>query len=399
MRTRQKNKLIYTCNKSLTFYFSYLKKLIILILIIQSQVQAQSSALQIADSLYTDGNYSKAIESYKKHNNLTEVYSKIAKAYIAIGNYDLALENYKNAMESNLDKPRIKYEYAKLLITRKKYKKASNLFEELILHDFQNPNYQYQQGLALEKLKDDTAINRFITTYDLDQTHQKAIFKIARHYLVKRKHQISLKYIDKGLESYKFNTALISLKAQNYYLLDDYNNAIIWFKKLLELGENSEFIQEKLSICYAQNSNYTKAIYHRKEALKFNPRDAQAIYVLGSYYDKNTEFTLAEKHYSEALRLLDKPLNAEYVVLGKVLNRQKKYKEAVKVFNKALKETPNDVFIKLLILRTKDEYYADRKAVIKLYEIFVEKHKKNPVVRIAEMRLKELKEENFMSQN
>lgn len=298
-------------------------KLLVFILLIQFNAEAQPSALQIADSLYADGNYSKAITAYKKHDNLAEVYEKIAKSYSSIGNFDLALENYKNATEANPNKPRIKYNYAKLLMSCKKYKMASNLFEELILLDFKNPNYQYQQGLALEKLKDNTAINLFIAAYDLDQTHQKAIFKIARHYLVKRKHQMSLKYIDKGLESYANNTSLISLKAQNYYLSDDYNKAITWFKKLLELGESSEFIHEKLSISYAHNSNYTKAIIHRKEALKFNPKDAVAIYVLGSYYDKNKEFALAEKQYSEALMLMDKPLNKEYVALGRVLNRQK----------------------------------------------------------------------------
>lgn len=69
------------------------------------------------------------------------------------------------------------------------------------------------------------------------------------------------------------------------------------------------------------------------------------------------------------------------------------------MLNKALKENPNDFYTRLSILTTKDKYYADRKAVIKLYENFVEKHKKNPIVRIAEMRLKELKEESFMSQN
>ena len=56
-----------------------------------------------ADKLYANGNYSKAIETYKSVKNLDEVYDEIAKAYMAIGNYGEGLANYKKAIESNPD--------------------------------------------------------------------------------------------------------------------------------------------------------------------------------------------------------------------------------------------------------------------------------------------------------
>ena len=133
---------------------------------------------------------------------------------------------------------------SKFLTKTKKYDEASTLFDQLIYTDYKNPNYHYEQGIVLEKLKDSTAINRYRSAYDLDQTHQKAIFKIAKYYLIKREHNLSHKYIDKGLESYANNIELISLKAQNYYYQHYYTKAIPWFKKLLELGEDSEFIHE-----------------------------------------------------------------------------------------------------------------------------------------------------------
>jgi len=68
-----------------------IKRLFVLILFIQLNAEAQSSALALADSLYANGNYSKAIDAYKKHSNQDEVYSKIAKSYIAIGNFGKAI--------------------------------------------------------------------------------------------------------------------------------------------------------------------------------------------------------------------------------------------------------------------------------------------------------------------
>ena len=376
-----------------------LKKLLIIILIIQFNAEAQSSALDVGNDLYATGNYSEAIKAYKTNENQDEVYDKIAKAYVAIGNFGLALENYKKSVEANPKNVLLLYEYAKLLSTTKQYKEAAELFNDLIYIDYKNPNYHYQAGIALEKLKDSTAMNRFMSTYNLDQTHQKAIFRIAKHHLIKRNHIISHKYIDKGLESYAENTALISLKAQNYYHQQYYDKAIVWFNKLIDLGEVSEFIQEKLSLSYAQNSDYSDAIKHRKLALAYNPFDTNAMFVIGTYYAKLEDFENAEEYIGKSLKLQDVPLNNEYRRLGTIYNRQKKYEAAIKAFQKAVKEDPTDTYARFFIIRTKDEYYKDREAVIKLYEDFAKKYKASPFAKFAEMRLTELKEENFLKED
>jgi len=376
-----------------------IKKIVIIVLLTQLNAEAQSSALAVGDSLYSNGNYSKAIESYKKYEDKAEVYDKIAKAYVAIGNFGEAVANYQKSITSNSKNALVKFEYAKLLLRLKEFKEASKLFEELIYIDYKNPNYHYQQGVALEKLKDSTALNRFLSAYQLDETHQKAISKIAKYHLIKRNHRISHKYIDKGLESYNDNIELISLKAQNYFYQDYYKEAIIWFKKLLDLGEESEFIHEKLSICYADFSDYEDAIFHRKAVLKYNPKDAESLYLIGSYYERLGDFEEAQRYMEDSIKLQDVSLNKEYRQLGTVLNRQKKYEEAIKVFQKAIKEDPSDVFTRFLILRTKDEYYADKDAVIKLYEDFLNTYKNESISKFAEYRLKELIEKQFLDRD
>ena len=366
-------------------------------LVFSFAIKAQTKTIQLGDSLFVNGNYTKAIEAYKKYTNDDEVYEKIAKAYNAIGNLGEAVIFYKKAVEAYPNNALLKFEYGKLLYRIKKFDKASLVFDTLISIDSTNPNYYYQKGLVLEKLRDTLAIQKYILAYKLDQTYQKVIAKIARHYLVKRKHTLSHQYIGKGLESYPDNLQLLGFRAQNYYYQHYYDKAIASFNKLLDMGESSEFIHEKLSLSYAENSDYQKAIYHRKEALKFNPLDAKAMYVIGTYYNKLQYFDKAEEYIRKALNLMDQPLSQEYTQLGRMLNRQKKYEDAIKAFNKALKEDPKNTFTKLLILRTKDEYYADRKAVVKLYEDFINSTDEEGFKRFAEIRLKELKEENFMN--
>ena len=360
-------------------------------------LNAQNSKAK-ADHLYSNGNFSKAIEVYKSLENLEEVYDDIAKAYMAIGNYGEALNNYEKAIQANADDLLLQYEYAKLLARTKQYKDANQRFSNLIASDSLNPNYYYELGVVLEKQKDTAALQQFQKTFKLDATHQKAIFKIAKHHLIKRNFIEAHRYIDKGLESYKNNIELISLKAQTYYHQDYYTHAVVWFNKLLDLGEKSEFIHEKLSLSYAQNSDYEDAIYHRKQALKYNPNDASAIFVIGTYYERLSDFEKAEAYISKAIKLQDRSLADEYQRLGTLYNRQKKYDQAIKAFQKSLKEDPSNIMAEFYILRTKDEYYADIDSKIKLYEQFIEKKTKSPFLSYAEGRLKELKQEKFLEE-
>ena len=362
------------------------------------KTEAQSSVLTIADSLYLNGNYSQAITAYKSYENQDEVFDKMAKSYLAIGNYDAALHYYKLNIEVHPEDALSKYEYAKLLSKTKQFEASIEVFNDLMNIDYRNPNYHYEMGLALEKINDSSAINRFRTAYDLDGTHQKAIFKIAKHFLIKRKHETSHRYIDKGLETYENNVELISLKAQNYYYQEYYNQAKIWFQKLIDLSESSEFIHEKLSSIHAELSEYEQAISQRQLVLNYNPYDSNALFLIGTYYERLNDFTNAENYIIQALKLKDVPLDYEYQKLGVVFNRQERYQEAIEAFKKSLKENPENVSSAFFIVSTKDRYYADIDSKIKVYQDFIENYSNSPFLSFAKRRLSELKEEKFIKE-
>jgi len=146
---------------------------------------AQSSVLSVADSLYSMGNYSKAIETYKTHPIKEEVLESIAKAYEALGNFDEAILYYDSALDYDQENSLLKYDYAKLLARTKQYKKAGSFFTELINSDDQNPNFYYELGLVHEKQVDTLGLAQksFKTAFELDNAHQKAIYKLAKYNL------------------------------------------------------------------------------------------------------------------------------------------------------------------------------------------------------------------------
>ncbi|WP_338732700.1 tetratricopeptide repeat protein [Mangrovimonas cancribranchiae] len=373
-----------------------MSRILLLCLLICFKAEAQTSALSVADSLYAHGKYSQAITIYKSDTLNPATNLKIARSYEAIGNYDKALKHYQKGLTNNDLLSR--FNYVKLLSKTKQYTLAKSQLETLIALDSVNPNYHYQLGVILEATNDSTAINKYQTAYNLDSTHQKAIYKIAREFVKTRQFDKANEFIDKGLMGYANNVSLISLKAQNLYYKEYYEQAQQWFHKLIDLGEQSEFIYEKLSLCYAKNFHYKEAITYRQKTLKYNPQNANAMFVIGSYYEQLQDYENAKKYIEQALLIKDQPLDFEYQKLAMVYNRLKKYDKAIEAYKKAIKEAPDRVDIHFFMLLSKERYYADMDAKIKLYEDFIKRfpNEKN-FVAIANRRLQELKEEKFMS--
>lgn len=374
-------------------------RIVIIIILFAFQAEAQTSALQLADSLYLHGNYSKAIEAYKSYNNQDEVYQNIAKAYIALGNYDEALLNYENSLKANPKDALVLFDYGKLLARVKKYKQALEVFYQLINIDYKNPNYHYESGLVLQHLGDSTDQNRFHSAYNLDNTHQKAIFQIAKFHLIKRQHSAVDKYVDIGLSSYENNKELISLKAQNFYWKEDYENAAKWFEKLIELNESSQFIHEKLSFCYSEIYEVEKAIEQQLLALKYEPQSPKNLFILGQLYQRVSDYENASKYLKESIEIQDVPLDHEYIKLATVYNLQGKEKEAIDAFKRAIDENPENQHAQFFLVLTLDSYYKDIDVRIKLFEKFKEKFPKSIFHTVAEQKLKELKEEKHMKED
>ena len=371
------------------------RKLISLLVLLMflSKIHCQSTNVTDGDSLFLLGNYSKAIEVYK-NNNLEDVDEKIAEAYLGIGNYELALEYYKKGITSTPNNILVKYKYGKLLFKIKKYNEAQKVFKELIEIDDSNPNYHYELGIVLEHQENAKALNKFYKVFKLDSTHQKAIFKLAKNQLLKRVYDSVNYYANIGLKSYSNNIALINLKAQNYYHHKEYSKAIKWFQKLIALNESNQFIHEKLSSCYQNTNQLPLAIKHKLLALKFEEKNADNLYGLGLLYEQEEDYINAENFIEEAISVLKVPLDKKYLRLGYVQSQQQKYPEAIKSFQKAIKENDKNEDAHFYLIYIKDRYYKDFD--IKLYDDFMKKFPKTKYKTTVKTRLKLYRKEKFL---
>lgn len=391
-------------------------------LVLASRAEAQEvSALAIGDSLYAVGNYSKAIDSYEQIKAKNEqVYLKLARAHQAKGTLDDALTNYKLAATST-DEVIAMNEYGKLLITKRQFKEADSVFTALIDVYQTNPDFYYQRGRAKEL----TPLNIRIDATDstttsekkliphildyrkavaLDSTHQKALGELAVFYLKRKEYPMVEKLAFKALESYPTNVEIISTLAQSYYYKGWNEEGIEWFEKLLALGQDTQFIREKLGNLYYKKRKYEKSVEQYLGALKFSPEDWYLHATLAKLYNHTADLKSAETHGLFAVLYKDLPLDEEYYTLARTYEMKKDWKNAMKYVNRSLEEKPenkNAEYTKAIIA---DNYYEDRRAVLKLYEDFIKKYEKgeyakyDPVLRLAQERRDKLNEEIFMAE-
>ena len=108
-----------------------MKKLVtLIILLLCFKAEAQSSALAIADSLYTTGSYTNAINYYAKVGSLKSKL-QIARAYNRIGNYDKAILQYENVIAKDTAIQIASFELGKLYLKTKRFEKGALLFSSL----------------------------------------------------------------------------------------------------------------------------------------------------------------------------------------------------------------------------------------------------------------------------
>ena len=365
-------------------------------------VIAQEKPVKIADSLAAVGKHSEAIELLKQQNPKSDnIYLKLAKFQQVEGKTEEALKNYKKALEKAPGRVLTAQDYGELLLESGKTDLADSVFTSLTENYPDNAGFYYRLGLVKEKKKDSTAIKYFFKTLSKDLTHQGASYKAAKHFLKIGKPYNAISFCDSGLKERPNNASLLSILGQSYSSSLQFEKAIEPYEKLVALGEDSEFILEKLAKAYRVSDQNDKAIETYKKMLDINDMNAAVHSNLGALFLEKNEVKKAREHFMMALFINNRPVDSEYINLGLTYKKLEDYRSAYISFQKALKENPDNERAQIELALAADAHFEDKKAVLKLYEDFIEKYKdygRKEMISIAEYRISEIKKEIHFSE-
>ena len=108
----------------------------------------------------------------------------------------------------------------------------------------------------------------------------------------------------------------------------------------ISLFAQEETAQEYIDkgITYHDQGDYDKAIEAYKKALEIDPNSSIAYYEISFSYFGKQDYKKAEEYGKKSIALDDKNLVHSYITLGNALDMQGKSKEALKIYEKALKK-------------------------------------------------------------
>lgn len=366
-----------------------------------SPTDVQGSISAIADSLYATGNYTKAINYYAKEASVKNTL-QIARSYNAIGNFEKAIAQYENTISKDSSLQIARFELGKLLMKSKEYDEAGKLFSELVDLGIENAEYQYYLGEAHRELeRSDSSIIAYKKAIKIDSTHLRSLFQLGKYFTIKQERDQALKYVDRGLLFYENDVALINLKALIYYNDNQYEKAIPWFEKVLELGERKEYVYEKLAFSYNRNWEFEKARKTYRTLIGINDQNSETYFGLAGVFQREKQLDSAEIYVKKAMDV-QRPIFAEgYRTLAQIAREKGDMKSAFENYQLAHQEDQDDVMIYFNVCTVADQYYKDPKTKLAYYERFIEKFGKRAryMSKTAEKRISELKDEIHFAKN
>jgi tetratricopeptide (TPR) repeat protein len=225
-------------------------------------------------------------------------FENIIHHYLENGKIALAKRAIKLGLEQHPSSINLRLFQVEVLVIENKFKEADDILE--MLHELEpnNEEIYIQKANVLSKQdKHLEAIRTLVSAIDLSGIPED-------------------------------NADLFALIGMEYLFLDDFQNAIIYFKKCLEADMTDYGALHNIIYCYDFLNKNEEAIVYLNWFIDLNPYCEVAWHQLGRQYFAIKDYPRANTAFDFAI-ISDDTFVGAYIEKGKVLEKLKLYKEAI----------------------------------------------------------------------
>ncbi len=230
-------------------------------------------------------------------------------AYKGIKKYDEALARFNNAIQLDGEFSLAYKERGNCYFLKKDYGKALADFNKYtsLAEDIQDATFYYNKGWCENETgRYNEAVESLKNSVASDNTYPTAFSELGFAYY-------ELKMNAEAIASYRTSMMLdgetdyhpiLGIADVYYDNLKNYDSAIVYFKKGVQLQRNNKSAYYKLGWCYNDQEKYTDAVDPLQKALALDPDYGQAKTELGyAYYKLN--------RYDDALEIFRQMMNKD----------------------------------------------------------------------------------------
>ncbi|MFT8352515.1 tetratricopeptide repeat protein [Clostridium saccharoperbutylacetonicum] len=304
--------------------------------------------------------YEKALECYKEvlaldPENRT-INNSIGEMYDALDDYDKALDYYNKQIE--IEKGAYYYLNRGLLYARNgKFDEAEDDYRCAIELEPENPHGYNSLGYLYERKNEaEKSIPYYKQAIEADADKRDLRFyrNIIACYKKLDEEKLALEYYDKAIEDYADDDELYYRKAKLLKKMKLYKEAIETYLKGIEVHKQHEETKiniledfyDEISSAYKSMEEYDKAIEWSKKALEINADTKYGYENMGRIYDDLKDYETAIKYYKLQVDIdKEKGINylliaAAYKELGNKEEAKLNYLTALAKFHKVEDKTP-----------------------------------------------------------
>lgn len=227
---------------------------------------------------------------------LANAYFDNAQSRPATKTLERALEIFPKEVETSLS-------LAEMYLIIQQYDKAVILLDQLFKFSPQNANGLFLKGMIMKELGDTAlAVEHFQAAVESDADMITAHIQLGILFAALQK-PIAIKYFDNALILDSTSYDALWKKASYYHDLEEYEEAMIWYEKLIYHYPQNANVQYNAGLMQMAKGDFEKAHWLFDNATKFEPTFGEAYYFKGEAAEKLNRKEEAIRSYREALNL------------------------------------------------------------------------------------------------
>lgn len=270
-------------------------------------------------------------------NEITDDYFDIATNYFNTNNYAKSLEYLESILKIEPDNlPALTLKNKILPITNGQSQSEIEATAQ-VLSNVQNP----ENFVILDVAQAD--IEKMNYNSDYYNTKGQELYS-------KKDYNTAIEYFYKSINLNSRNSQAYNNLAMSYWMKNNVKLSIKYFKKAHAVCKNYTQPLVNLSLLYKQLGDEEKQLYYLQKAIRYNPNDYWAYYLLGDYYKSKGCYSPAIENLKEAIKINNK-FSQAYLELATCFFEIEEFKYSSIVLNQYLELDPNSDFALFMMAR------------------------------------------------
>ena len=269
-------------------------------------------------------------------------------------NFTKAVEQFKRVLFLEKNNTEALLHIGFIYKSCKEYVKSFKCFNRIIENEPRNPHAYYGLGKLYQSMndKDDEALENYNKCVEISPNYLKALIQLGVLFLKHKKFNKSLEILERVYKLDKNIPLCLTCLGNIFMEKKEYEKAEEFLIKSIKLDKKSIATNSALADVYFAREKYDEAIQKYLIAIKLGGKLPEIYLNLGHCYYIKDKYEQSINNYISALKLVKNTRHDYYYYLGNALVAGKRYKDAIKAYQAAIKLRNNKLLYYFVLGRT-----------------------------------------------